>query len=129
MEIQKRGFDINFNMVWFAFNAFSIFDCVERLKASGFHENTFIIQCLNDPDDLDLRNLSSYTLANVKNVLASKLNTANPNYWLYRSYKSMLRFIEQPFDGNFERVAKQFAWFDQHRNLNSQHTFPEIYNQ
>lgn len=125
--IQNKGYDINFNMVWFTFNAFSIFECIDYLLDQGFHENTFIVQCLNDPEELDIRNHLCYTKDNIKTEIAKRLESTDKSFWLNRSLNSMLNYIQQPFNGNPELVHSELHRFDKMRNLDSRTAFPELY--
>jgi len=130
INLKNQHFDINFNMVWCVLNAESIFECIDRFSADGFHENTFIIQCLSNPTTLDVRNLPKDKLEILKLKIKNKIPTTNPSYWLHKSLISMYNYIDTPMlNSNFNHTADFLNKLDQRRNLDSRQVFPSLYNQ
>lgn len=124
--IKKLDHKISFNMIWFLLNHTSVFDCVDYFKTLGFHNNSFIIGALLDPEYLNIRNLPDSVLQLTKNKLESKINE-HPGYLLEDSYKNMLHYIQLPFEKNLNKSFEQLAILDQRRNLNSSKIFTELY--
>ena len=129
LYLKNQGFDINFNMVWCVLNSTSIFDCVDFLKNIGFHENSFIIQNLTDPVELDLRGLPNGRLYQIKEKIKLEMSVADPQYWLYKSLNLMYNFINTPepsrnMNSTFDFLDK----LDKRRNLSSKNVFPMLYN-
>lgn len=127
--IKEQNFDINFNMVWNVLNSTSMFDCIDYLTSIGFHENTFIVQCLNHPTPLDVRNLSQHKISELKAIILNKLDSTDSKYWLHKSLNSMYNFICQSFESNLDLTFKFLSTLDQRRHLDSQQVFKELYSQ
>jgi MoaA/NifB/PqqE/SkfB family radical SAM enzyme len=127
--LKDQEFDINFNMVWCVLNSTSIFDCIDVLKNIGFHENSFIIQNLTEPMELDLRGLPNDRLNQIKEKINLEMSMADPQYWLYKSLNLMYNFINTPepsrnMNSTFDFLSK----LDKRRNLSSKNVFPMLYN-
>jgi MoaA/NifB/PqqE/SkfB family radical SAM enzyme len=128
LDLKNKNFDINFNMVWCVLNAESIFKCVEDLQSVGFHENTFIIQCLDNPTSLEVRNLPLEQLENIKSTIKNKLTTTNPEYWLHKSLEIMYNYINNPLpSGSLEQTFSFLKTLDDRRNIDSRTVFPSLY--
>lgn len=124
--IKSLDHKISFNMLWFLLNYDSVFDCVDYLKELGFHNNSFIIGALLNPDYLNIRHLPD----NVLNLLTLKLQTRidqNPGYLLEDSYRNMLHYITQPLEKNLGNSFEQLAKMDQRRGVDSSKIFTELY--
>jgi radical SAM protein with 4Fe4S-binding SPASM domain len=129
VSLKNQNFDINFNMVWCILNAHSIFDCIDELFAAGFHENTFIVQCLNDPVALDVRNLPRQNLEDLKLIIKNKLSSTDSSYWLNKSLNSMYNYINIAMpSSNIETTYEFLGVLDKRRNLDSRVVFPSLYN-
>jgi MoaA/NifB/PqqE/SkfB family radical SAM enzyme len=129
IELKNQNFDINFNMVWCILNANSIFDCIDHLQSAGFHENAFIIQCLNTPIELNVKNLPAEKLENLKLTIKNKLNVTNSSYWLHKSLNLMYNYISAPLaSSNIEQTYNFLKVIDLRRNLDSKKVFPSLYN-
>jgi MoaA/NifB/PqqE/SkfB family radical SAM enzyme len=127
--LKDKNFDINFNMVWCILNAESIFKCIDQLEVTGFHENTFIIQCLDNPAALDVRNLPLDVLENLKSIITNKLAITNPAYWLHKSLKLMYNYISDSVtSSNIDQTFEFLKTLDDRRNLDSRTVFPSLYN-
>jgi MoaA/NifB/PqqE/SkfB family radical SAM enzyme len=125
-RIQNCGHKVSFNMLWFLLNYDTIFDCVDFLRAQGFHPNSFVIGALLGPEYLNIRHLPKYVLQSLEHKL-KELIMANPGYLLEDSYCNMLNYIQQPFEGNLNASFKKLQDMDQRRGLNSSCVFKELY--
>jgi sulfatase maturation enzyme AslB (radical SAM superfamily) len=117
---------ITFNMLHFMLNYDSIFGCVDYFKTMGFHNNSFVIGALLNPDYLNIRHLPENVLQSIKSKLQIRINEA-PGYLLEDSYQNMLHYIQQPFDKNLIDSFVKLAELDQRRNLDSSKIFTELY--
>lgn len=125
----RLDFDtINFNLVWCALNGSSIIDCIDFLQGQGFHENTFIVNPLDNPKHWHVANLDDMVLENIKIKIENKLLTADPRYALYNSLTLMLNYIKDPFDKNIKKTISELKILDQRRKLDSTKLFKEIYH-
>jgi radical SAM protein with 4Fe4S-binding SPASM domain len=126
LAIKKLGHKISFNMLHFLLNYQTIFDCVDYLKSLGFHNNSFIIGPLHDPEYLNIRHLPESVLNLLKETLIDKINQ-HPGYLLEDSYRNMLEYIDRPFvkdlTGSFQKIHEM----DLRRNLNSKKIFVDLY--
>ena len=125
-QIKKLNHKISFNMLWFLLNYESIFECVDYLKGLGFHNNSFIIGALLDPEYLNVRHLPENVLNLLKTKLELKINDA-PGYLLEDSYRNLLSYIEQPFEKELEGSFEKIKILDQRRNIDSSKIFTELY--
>ena len=113
-------------MLWFLLNYDSVFDCVDFLKGLGFHNNSFIIGALLEPDYLNIRHLPENVLNLLKIKLQSRINE-KPGYLLENSYQNMLHYIQQPIEKNLSESFKKIDVMDQRRGLNSKEIFKDLY--
>ena len=127
-KLQHRKKDINFNMVWCALNSTGIFDCVDFLTSQGFQENMYIIQCLSGPSHLDVRNLPESQILQLKELISARLQTANPSQWFAKCLNTMYNFLDSNSNSTLDDLKKFLETLDQRRNLDSQATFPHIYD-
>ena len=129
LGLKNKNFDINFNMVWCILNANSIFKCIEDFQSAGFHENSFIIQCLDTPLPLNIKNLPNHELEKLKVLIKNKLTTTNSAYWLHKSLEIMYNYINTPcLSKNLSETFNFLKTLDKRRNLDSQTVFPKLYN-
>jgi sulfatase maturation enzyme AslB (radical SAM superfamily) len=124
--IQQLDHKISFNMLWFLLNYDSIFDCVDYFKGLGFHNNSFIIGALLQPEYLNVRHLPENVLNSLKQKLQSKI-AEQPGYLLEDSYQNMLYYLDQPFKKDLANSFKKISTMDQRRNLHSNEIFTELY--
>lgn len=124
--IKQLDHKISFNMLHFLLNYNSIFDCVDFLKAQGFHNNSFIIGALSQPDYLNIRHLPEDVLNSVKNKLQDRINQ-KPGYLLEDSYRNMLHYIDIPFEKNIKHSIDMLSKLDQRRGVDSKTTFKDLY--
>jgi MoaA/NifB/PqqE/SkfB family radical SAM enzyme len=123
----KGSHKITFNMLHFLLNYKSIFDCVDFLKAQGFHNNAFVIGALLEPEYLNIRHLPDSVLQSVKSILEQRINE-QPGYLLEDSYRNMLHYIEQPFKKDFLGSMQEIHTLDQRRKVDSSKIFKDLYN-
>ena len=123
----KDTHKITFNMLHFLLNYNSVFGCVDYLKDMGFHNNSFVIGALLEPDYLNIRHLPDSVLQSVKSTLEQRIN-ASPGYLLEDSYRNMLHYIEQPFEKDFLGSMAELYTLDQRRKVDSSKIFKDLYN-
>ena len=124
--IKQLGHKISFNMLHFLLNYNSIFDCVDFLKAQGFHNNSFVIGALLGPEYLNIRHLPEDVLNSVKNKLQDRINQ-KPGYLLEDSYRNMLHYIDIPFEKNIKHSIDMLSKLDQRRGVDSRTIFKDLY--
>ena len=124
--IKQLDHKISFNMLWFLLNYDTVFDCVDYLKDLGFHNNSFIIGALLNPEYLNIRHLPENVLQLLKDKLQLKI-AEHPGYLLEDSYQNMLYYLNQPFEKDLAGSFRQLAIMDQRRNLNSGKIFTQLY--
>lgn len=126
--LKDTGADINFNLVWFVLNAESIFECFDFFMELGFHENTFIVQPLSDPEQLGIWNLTDNQLDSIQQTISSRMEKVNSSYWLYKSLSSMYNFVNSPRPKNIIATQDYFKTLDLRRNLDHTKIFTNLYN-
>jgi len=124
--IKQLGHKISFNMLHFLLNYNSIFDCVDFLTAQGFHNNSFIIGALLNPDYLNIRHLPETVLNSVKSKLQDRINQ-KPGYLLEDGYQNMLYYISTPAEKNINLSIDKLAELDQRRGVDSKTIFKDFY--
>ena len=124
--IKQLGHKISFNMLHFMLNYNSIFDCVDFLKAQGFHNNSFVIGAMLRPEYLNIRNLPENVLNSVKSKLQDRINQ-KPGYLLEDSYRNMLHYIDTPFEKNIKLSVDRLSELDQRRGIDSRTIFKDFY--
>lgn len=125
--ISKLDHKISFNMLHFILNYKSIFDCVTYLKNLGFHNNSFVIGALLQPDHLNIRHLPNTMLQSVERELEDWISQ-RPGFLLENGLKNVLQYIKTPVEKNIEYCLAEIAKMDQRRNINSRAVFTELYN-
>jgi MoaA/NifB/PqqE/SkfB family radical SAM enzyme len=125
-KIKQLNHKISFNMLWFLLNYRSVFDCVDYLKNLGFHNNSFIIGALLNPEYLNIRHLPEHVLQLLKSEIHQRIS-GQADYLLEDSYKNMLSYIEQPFEKDLAGSFEQLAAMDQRRGIDSSKIFTELY--
>ena len=125
--IKNLNHKISFNMLHFLLNYQSIFDCVDYLKSLDFHNNSFIIGALLEPEYLNIRHLPDCVLHSLKHTLEEKINQ-QPKYLLEKSYRNMLSYLNQPFNKNLAGSIEKLQVLDQRRGLDSKTIFQNLYN-
>jgi sulfatase maturation enzyme AslB (radical SAM superfamily) len=125
-KIKQLDHKITFNMLWFLLNHDSIFDCVDFFKDLGFHNNSFVIGALLNPEYLNIRHLPENVLNLLKLKLQSRIES-QPGYLLEDSYRNMLQYIEKPFGKNLIDSFQKLNTLDQRRGIDSSKIFTELY--
>ena len=125
-KINQLGHKISFNMLHFLLNYNSIFDCVDFLKDLGFHNNSFVIGALLNPEYLNIRHLPQNVLNSVKSKLQDRIDQ-KPGYLLEDSYRNMLHYIDIPFEKNIIQSIDKLSELDQRRGVDSKATFKDLY--
>ena len=126
-QIQKLKHKISFNMLHFLLNYDSIFDCIEFLQGRGFHNNSFVVGALTEPDYLNIRHLSNTMLQSVERELQDWISQ-KPGFLLENGLRNVLQYIKTPVEKNIEYCLAEIAKMDQRRNINSRAVFTELYN-
>ena len=126
--IQKLDHRISFNMLHFLLNYQSIFECVDYLTDMGFHNNSFVIGALLEPDYLNIRNLPDNMLNLVKDELLSRINK-QPGFLLEDGYRNVLDYISQPYEKQLLNSFNKLKEMDLRRNIDSSKIFKELYKE
>ena len=114
-------------MLHFILNYQSIFGCIDYLKSLGFHNNSFIIGALLQPDYLNIRHLPDSMLNFVKEELTKRINE-HPGFLLENGYRNVLEYINQSTEKNLAESFEQIKIFDQRRGLDSTKIFKDLYH-
>lgn len=128
LTIQKLPHKISFNMLYFILNYQSLFECIELLKNLKFHNNSFILGALNDPDYLNVRHLPDSVLNCIKNVFKDKINK-QPGFLLQDGLENVLNYLEQPIKKNLAHTFEKIQQLDSMRNLDSRQIFADLYKE
>ena len=126
-QIKKLDHKITFNMLHHLLNYKSIFDTIKFLQTLGFHNNSFVIGALSQPDYLNIRHLPNNMLCLVEQELQDWINQ-KPGFLLENSLKNVLQYIKTPVEKNIDYCLGEIAKMDQRRNINSRVVFKEFYN-
>jgi hypothetical protein len=126
-QLKKDFQKINFNSTWCILTAHGVLDCIDFLQDLGFHENTFIVNPLDDPREWHVGNLPESLLAVLRDRITSKLASADPKYSLYNSLTLMLNYISTPIEKNIKATFDELHKIDTRRKLDSSKIFTELY--
>lgn len=126
--IRNLGHKISFNMLHFMLNHQSLFGCVDYLTSAGFHNNSFVIGPLLQPEYLNIRQLPDSMLNSVKMTLEKRIND-RPGFLLEDGYRNMLKYIQEPYSKDFAESLRQLEQLDLRRNLNSRNIFKDLYKE
>lgn len=124
--IQQTNHKISFNMLHFLLNYYSIFECVDFLKGLGFHNNSFVIGSLIEPEYLNIRHLPVNVLQLVQTELQRRINE-KPGYLLEDGYKNVLNYTMNSSTKDLEKSFTQLSMMDERRNLDSSKIFKDLY--
>lgn len=125
----RTDFDkINFNSTWCIMTAFGVLECIDYLQNLGFHENTFIVNPLDNPIEWHVGNLPDETLAQLKQKILAKLDHADRKYSLYNSLNLMLNYLSIPIEKNLQSTFDALQKIDARRNIDSKKIFVNLYN-
>ena len=125
--IKNQKHKISFNMLYFALNYKSIFECIRFLQNQGFHNNSFIIGALLQPDWLNVRHLPNHMLADAERILQEEL-AKKPGYLLENGLENVLQYIKSPIEKDTAGCLKYLSELDSRRGLNSREVFKEFYS-
>ena len=125
--IRGLNHKISFNMLHHLLNYRSIFETVRFFKNLGFHNNSFVIGALSQPDYLNIRHLPDYMLHPVEQELRDWIHQ-KPGFLLENGLRNVLQYIKTPVEKNIEYCLAEIAKMDQRRNINSKAVFKEFYN-
>lgn len=125
--IKELGHKVSFNMLYFLLNYRSMFNCIEFLQRQGFHNNSFIVGALLNPDYLNVRHLPDYMLADAQQNLEDWL-AKKPGFLLENGLRNVLQYIQSPIEKNITRCIAELDLIDQRRGVNSKEVFKEFYN-
>lgn len=126
--IQKLNHKISFNMLHFVLNYNSIFEFVRFMQSKGFHNNSFVIGPLYDPNYLNIRHLPDYMLHSVKTKLESWVNE-KPGFLLENGLRNMLSYIQTPMEKNIDQTLAKIKELDNRRGLDSKKVFKQFYKE
>lgn len=124
--IRKLDHKISFNMLHFMLNYLSIFDCIDFLKGMGFHNNSFIVGPVTDPDYLNIRHLPAPMLNSVKSKLEEVLSKS-PGYLLEDGLRNIQAHINEPFNNDISFSLQKLQQLDQRRGVDSRQVFSNFY--
>jgi hypothetical protein len=116
-------------MLHFILNYKSIYNCIDFLKAKGFHDNSFVAGPLHTPKYLNTLNLPSRMMDTVVQSLKDKLNK-KPQGYLKNSLENLIRhYTTTQFEKNIKSFYSETNTMDQRRNQNSRAIFPELFKE
>jgi len=118
---------INFNSTWCILTAHGVLECIDFLQNLGFHENTFIVNPLDNPTQWHVGNLPDLALEQLTQKIKSKLTQADPQYSLYNSLNLMLNYISMPIEKDIRATFNELTKIDLRRKLDSSKIFTELY--
>ena len=99
----REDFDkINFNSTWCILTAFGTLECIDFLQNLGFHENSFIVNPLDYPNQWQIGHLPNETLDQLKQKILTKLQQSDHKYSLYNSLNLMLNYLSIPIEKNLQ---------------------------
>lgn len=127
--IRQLDHKISFNMLHFVLNYMSLFDCVDYLKNIGFHDNSFIIGPLYDPDHYNLLNLPTRLVDQVKETLEARLNQG-PSGYLKNSYENLLAYYSTTaWKKDLVSFLTKTKVQDARRNVDFKKTFVKLWEE
>jgi radical SAM protein with 4Fe4S-binding SPASM domain len=124
----RQDFDkINFNSTWCILTATGTLECIDFLQNLGFHENSFIVNPLDDPKEYHVGNLPNQIIDDLKLRITEKLFHSDSKYSLYNSLNLMLNYLSMPFEKNIKSTFDALEKIDARRKIDSSKIFPELY--
>lgn len=114
--LRSRTNAINFNMVWCAVNAYSIFDAVDWITDLGFHHDTIVIQPLYSPRWLSVNNLDQTDIEQIRQLIQSKKENTHAGIYC-NGLDSMLSYLDIEFEKNLEATRQNLSIMNQRRGL------------
>jgi MoaA/NifB/PqqE/SkfB family radical SAM enzyme len=127
--IRKNNHKISFNMLYFVLNYRSIFATINYFRSLGFHNNSFVLGPLYQPDSLSVLNLPKKVLDECKTLLREQIDT-KPGFLLQNSYENVLSYLtETQFHANIELTKQKLSQMDKRRNVDSSKIFTQFYKE
>ncbi len=127
--INKLHHKINFNMLHFILNYKSLHECVDFLKAKGFHDNSFVAGPLYGPPFLNMLNLPDAMLDQVVKTIIDKLDQS-PQGYLKNSYENLLKYYTTTkWDKNIKKFYYNLGRMDERRKQNAREIFTELFRE
>jgi len=126
-QIRKLNHKITFNMLHHLLNYRSLFDTIKFFQKIGFHNNSFVVGALLQPDYLNIRHLPNIMLQSVEQELQDWISQ-KPGFLLENGLRNVLQYIKTPMEKNIKYCLAEIAKIDQRRNINSRAVFTELYN-
>jgi radical SAM protein with 4Fe4S-binding SPASM domain len=127
--IKKLDHRISFNMLHFILNHHSLFDCVRYLKQRGFHDNSFVIGPLMQPDHLHLLNLPAHMVGKVLRKIQNGLDL-KPQGYLKNSYENLMEYYTTTaWDKNISKFLQETAIRDKRRGTDCRKVFPDLFGE
>jgi radical SAM protein with 4Fe4S-binding SPASM domain len=125
--IQGLDHKVSLNMSWNILNAFGIFDFVDQMLSMGFHQNSFVVNAVNDPSFYDVSNLPSEMLLEIKQEAVKRHGRLTDPFMLKYSYEAIIRHCDKSRMNEQQNLKKQLGILDSRRSLDSKKVFPELY--
>jgi len=126
-QITTLDHKISFNMLYFILNYKSIYDSVKFLTGLGFHNNSFVIGPLYNPETLNVLNLPDEELELCKKDLGSIIDK-KPGFLLQNSLENILTYLtETKFYANIEATKQTLKKMDLRRKTDYTKVFPELH--
>jgi len=124
---QIKDHKVTFNMLWCILNHKELFECIDFLKHSGFHNNSFVLGPVYTPEYLNILNLPDHKIDELKNILSKRIEQA-PGFLLEDGYRNLLKYLDTPFEKNLTGSFNKLSVIDKRRNLDSRKIFTELYD-
>lgn len=125
--IQGLDHKVSLNMSWNILNAFGIFNFVDQMLSMGFHQNSFVVNAVNDPSFYDVSNLPSEMLLEIKQEAVKRHGRLTDPFMLKYSYEAIIRHCDKSRMTEQQNLKKQLGILDSRRSLDSKKVFPELY--
>jgi radical SAM protein with 4Fe4S-binding SPASM domain len=125
--IQGLDHKVSLNMSWNILNAFGIFNFVDQMLSMGFHQNSFVVNAVNDPSFYDVSNLPSEMLLEIKQEAVKRHGRLTDPFMLKYSYEAIIRHCDKSRMNEQQNLKKQLGILDSRRSLDSKKVFPELY--
>lgn len=124
--VKQLNHKISFNMLHFLLNYLSIFDCIQYFQKLGFHNNSFVVGPMLNPDYLNIRHLPAEVL-NLVSMKISEILEQNPGFLLENGLRNILEYLKTPMNKNIQHCLENLQTLDQRRGTSSQLVFADLY--
>ena len=129
-KIQQLPHKVSINMTWNLLCVSNIIDFIDEMLEMGIHPNQFIMNCVRDPIEQSVRNITKQRRDNLMEIIKQKQSKINENFYLFKVYTEMLDVLNQPLlDTHKTALYNTLMDFDTKRKLNSKEVFPELYKE